>query len=188
LYISVLLGRKRKMVANWIKREEGSTAVEFAMVAVPFIYLLLGIIEMSLMFVGMSTLDSAAGQASRVIRTGQAQQSVDPEQAFKDALCAAADTFLDCNKIQYEVVKMNGFSDFSSFPISYDENGDLISQGFDAGSVDDVILIRAVYKYPLMTPLMGSLLSDSAGNTKLFVTTIVLETEPYDVDLVAEEL
>ncbi len=176
------------MVANWIKREDGSTAVEFAMVAIPFIYLLLGIIEMSLMYVGMSTLDSATGQAARLVRTGQAQQSADPEQAFKDSLCAAAETFLDCSKIQYEVIKMNGFSDFSSYPVSYDENGNLISQGFDAGSVDDVILIRAVYKYPLMTPLIGSLLSDSAGNTKTFISTVVLETEPYDVDLVADQL
>ena len=39
-----------------------------------FIYLMIGIIEMSLMFVASSLLDSATGQASRLIRTGQAQQ------------------------------------------------------------------------------------------------------------------
>ena len=54
---------------------------------------------------------------------------------------------------------------FSSYPMTYDENGNLQSQGFDAGSVDDVILIRAVYKYPL-TPLISKFMSGSDGKTR----------------------
>lgn len=177
------------MIRHWFRAESGATAVEFAMVAIPFTYLLIGIIEMSLMFVGMSTLDSATSSAARLIRTGQVQQAQgDPEQLFKDKLCNAASIFLDCAKIQYEVVRMDGFSDFASYPATFDENGDLDSQGFDAGSVDDVILIRTVYKYPLMTPVMASLLSDADGRSKTFISTIVLETEPYDVEQVLDQL
>ncbi|MCB1552101.1 MAG: hypothetical protein KDJ26_08920, partial [Alphaproteobacteria bacterium] len=62
------------------------------------------------------------------------------------------------------------------------------SQGFDAGSVDDVILIRAVYKYPLITPLISKFMSGSDGKTRTLVSTIVLETEPYDVELVVDDL
>ncbi len=173
---------------KWIKDEGAATAVEFAFVAFPFTYLLIGIIELSVMFAAMSTLDAATNDAARVIRTGQAQTSADPEQTFKDLLCERANTFLSCNSIQYEVVHMNGFSDFASFPANYDEEGNLVSQGFDAGAVDDVILIRTAYKYPLLTPLLGAVFSDASGNTKLFVSTVVLETEPYDVQQVVNEL
>ena len=176
------------IVRKWIKDEEAATAVEFALVAFPFIYLLIGIIELSVMFAAMSTLDAATNDASRLIRTGQAQTSGDPQQLFEDLLCERASVFLDCSEIQYEVITMNGFSDFASYPASYDEDGNLQSGGFDAGSVDDIILIRTAYKYPLLTPLLGAAFSDAPNNSKLMVTTVVLETEPYDVELVVDEL
>lgn len=173
---------------KWLKQSSGATAVEFALVAFPFIYLLIGIIELSVMFAAMSTLDSATNTAARLVRTGQAQMSADPEETFKTALCDQASVFLDCSKIKYEVITMSNFSDFASFPPSYDENGDLVSSGFNAGSVDDVILIRAFYSYQLLTPLIGEAFSDGPNNTKRMVTTVVLETEPYDVNLVVDQL
>lgn len=176
-----------RMFKKWIYSRDASTAVEFSLLAFPFTYLLLGIIELSVMFAAMSTLDASTNDAARLIRTGQAQTSGDPESAFKTLLCDRASVFLECDKIQYEVVHMNSFSDFASYPVSYDEDGNLLSQGFDAGSVDDVILIRTVYQYPLLTPLLGAVFGDGA-NKKRMVTTIVLETEPYDVEQVVDQL
>jgi Flp pilus assembly pilin Flp len=174
---------------RWLKGEDAATAVEFALVAFPFTYLLIGIIELSVMFAAMSTLDAATNSAARLIRTGQVQQTTgDPEEMFADELCQQASVFLACNKIQYEVIHMDNFSDFESYPPSYDDDGNMISQGFDPGSVDDVILIRAAYHYPLLTPLIGAVFSDSPDNTRLMVTTVVLETEPYDVEQVVDEL
>ena len=86
------------------------------------------------------------------------------------------------------MIKLNGFSDFSSYPPSFDDDGNLMSNGFDAGGVDDVVLIRTAYRYPLLTPLLASAFSDSTGNTKLMMSTVVLETEPYDVEQVVDEL
>lgn len=185
-------GMEKKMmgwVKKWIKEDRAATAVEFALVAVPFTYLLMGIIEMSLMFGGMSTLDAATNDAARLIRTGQVQQTNgDPEEMFRDKLCESAQIFLNCSNIQYEVIRMDGFSNFSSFPATYDEDGNLESQGFDPGAVDDVILIRTSYRYPLMTPFMAKLIADSSGNSKRLLSTVVLETEPYDVEQVADQL
>lgn len=176
------------VLRKWLNQSSGATAVEFALVGFPFIYLLIGIIELSVMFAATSTLDSATNTAARLIRTGQSQMSADPEDTFKTELCNQAKVFLDCSKIKYEVITMSNFSDFASFPPTYDENGDLVSTGFNAGSVDDVVLIRASYSYQLLTPLIGAAFSDGPNNTKRMVTTVVLETEPYDVNLVVDEL
>ena len=182
-----LMGIRTK-VRFWSRQESGATAVEFALVGFPFIFLLIGIIELSVMFAAMSTLDSATNTAARLVRTGQAQMSADPETTFRESLCEQASVFLDCSRIVYEVITMNSFSDFASFPPSYDEEGNMESNGFDAGSVDDVVLIRVSYAYPLMTPLLGAAFADGANNTKRMMTTVVLETEPYDVNLVVDEL
>lgn len=177
------------LIKRWWRGDDAATAVEFALIAFPFIYLLVGIVELSIMFAAMSTLDSATNDAARLIRTGQVQQtSGDPQQMFEELLCSKVSGFLPCANIKYEVITMSGFSDFASYPATFDENGDLDSAGFNPGSVDDVVLIRTAYRYPLLTPLLGAAFADGPNNTKLMITTVVLETEPYDVRKVVNEL
>lgn len=178
-----------RWVYCWKKNEEGATAVEFALVSVPFIFLLLGIIEISLMFVAGANLNSGTNDASRLIRTGQAQQAPgDPENVFRDRLCERVDVFLDCSKLQYEVIPMDNFTDYSQFEATYDEEGNLNSQGFDAGGSSDVILIRVSYRYQLILPMIGNIFSDGPGMTKHLLSTVVLQNEPYDINEEVENM
>lgn len=175
-------------VCRWVRENKGATAVEFALVAVPFTFLLIGIIEMSLMFAAGANLHSATSDAARLIRTGQAQMAADPEQAFRDKLCERVDTLLNCGRLQYEVVTMDGFGDFEEYADTYDADGNLNSQGFDAGGSSDVVLIRVSYRYPLMIPVLSSMLSDGPGMTKHLLATVVLQTEPYDINEEVENM
>jgi Flp pilus assembly protein TadG len=170
--------------STYIKREDASTAVEFALLGIPFVFMLIGIIEVSLMFAANSVLQDAASQAARMIRTGQVQQSTSPEDAFYDEMCRVASVFLSCERIQYEVVTLpGGFGDAESNPVQLDADGNLISQGFDAGGTDDVVMIHTVYHYPMLTPFLGPLFSDTAGSSKLLMSTVVIQTEPYEFDM-----
>ena len=172
-----------RCVHHWFKSKTGSTAVEFALVAVPFTYLLIGIVEMSIMFAGSANLHSATNAAARLVRTGQAQQSAgNPEDVFRDRLCENVDILLDCSRLQYEVISMDGFGDFAMHQAQYDEDGNLISQGFDAGGSSDVVLIRVAYRYPFIVPIIGNLLADGNGMTKLLLSTVVMQNEPYDIN------
>lgn len=156
--------------------------MEFSLVAGPFVFVLIGIIEMSLMFAASANLHSAANDAARLIRTGQAQLSAgDPETVFRDELCLRVDTLLDCSRLQYQVTPITTFSNFETFAATYDDDGNLEQQGFDAGGSSDVMLIRVAYRYPLMIPVMANMLSDGPDNTKLLVATVVMQTEPYDI-------
>ncbi|MGB1077420.1 MAG: TadE/TadG family type IV pilus assembly protein [Bdellovibrionales bacterium] len=168
---------------KWTKKEDGSTAIEFALIAIPFVFMLIGIIELSLYFATTSLIHGAAETAARLIRTGQVQQSLgDPQQMFEDALCEHAATFVNCNDIQYEVITLANFGDFENYPPQYDDDGNLITSGFSAGGVNDVVLIRAVHRYNFATPLLAPVLGENGGNSRLILSTIILQTEPYDFD------
>lgn len=169
---------------RWWQGDEAATAVEFAIVGVPFVFILVGLVEVSLMFAANSLLQDATGDAARLIRTGQVQQATgDPEDMFRDQLCVAASVFLDCSRIQYEVITFDGgFADAQENKPQFDDDGNLLSQGFDPGGVSDVVLIRTVYYYPLMTPFLGPLLADGPNQTKFMMTTMVLQTEPYEFE------
>ena len=54
--------------------EDGATAVEFGLIALPFIALMMATIEIALVFFAGQALETAVDTASRLIRTGQAQQ------------------------------------------------------------------------------------------------------------------
>jgi len=58
---------------RFAQREEGSAAVEFALVVVPFLALMFAIIQTALVFFAQQTLESVAANAARQILTGQAQ-------------------------------------------------------------------------------------------------------------------
>ena len=178
-----------KKILSWCKKEEGSTAIEFAMLSLPFMYVLIGTMEISLMFATNSVLDGAVTDAARMIRTGQVQQaSGNPEDVFKTKLCDKAKVLLDCTKLQYEVVPMAKFADFNSYAAKYDSNGNLISRGFSPGGVNSVNLIRVSYRYNLATPFIGQFLANGPNNSRLMTSTVVLETEPYDLAAVAGSL
>lgn len=168
----------KRFFRKWIRREEGVTAIEFSMLLMPYLMLCLGIIELSLMFTSASLLEGATGSAARLIRTGQLQQSgQDPETMFRDAFCQFAVVLIKCEDVVIEVTTLDSYGDFSA--PSYDADGNMVSAGFDAGGSSSKVLIRVAYRYSMITPLVGPILNGADGTT-LFMSTIVLQTEPYE--------
>lgn len=160
------------------RRDDGATAIEFSLLFMPYMLISLGIMELSLMFASASLLEGATDSASRLIRTGSIQQSgEDPETLFRDAMCAFATVLIECEDVIIDVSVMDNYGDF--IDPTYDADGNLVSNGFDAGGSNDKVLIRVAYRYEMMTPVVGPLLNGPGGET-VFVSTIVLQTEPYE--------
>lgn len=171
-----------KFLKLWRKSEDGTTAVEFALVGIPFIFMVVGIVEMALMFTSQSLLEAATAQAARQVRTGAIQQG-GGEQLFKDELCGFANILIPCEDIQYQVAAMENFGDAQDFPpASFDADGNLEDQDFDAGGVSDVVMIRTAYRYPIKTPMFQLLLTNNGGNSRTMLSTVVLQTEPYEFE------
>ena len=146
-----------------------------AFIALPLCYFMIGIIEIALMLTTSIVLEGATSDASRLVRTGQVQQAgADGQSMFEDALCDAMSVLASCDDISYEVAAGNS--------ANFDDDGGFQSQGFDPGGVSDVVLIRAVYDYPLKTPIISDFFGDPGKNTRLMMSTIVLQTEPYDFE------
>ncbi len=172
----------RRLVWRATRNTDGVAAIEFGLIALPLFMLIMGIVEVGLFFAAGLVLEGSAAEAGRVVRTGQAQQSADPEETFRQALCAHADTMLDCDRIQYEVIRIgnDSFASAETAQPEFDEDGNLIEQDFNAGNSNDVILIRAVYRYEFLTPFIGALMTgDPSRNWMNHISTVVVKAEPY---------
>lgn len=159
----------------------GATAIEFSLLALPFVMTCACIIELGIYFATAFVLESAVIDASRLIKTGQVQESAsgDQEAMFADAMCAVAGVLMNCDNLQYEVRKLDSFT--ADMSPTYNDDGDLENPPFQAASVTAgcVGLVRVAYRYNFMTPFFANLFGNS-GTSRLMVTTTVFKTEPYN--------
>ena len=88
---------------------------------------------------------------------------------------------MNCNDVIIEVQELDSFADFGSMDVQFDADGNVVSRGVAPGGSDSSVLIRTAYQYQFLTPGVGSLLSGGDGVVN-FISTIVLQTEPYDFD------
>lgn len=175
---------KRK-AQGYKSNRRGSAAIEFALVAMPFILLVVSIIEISIMFAAHSIMIGAVQDAARAVRTGQVQVISDPDEAdnfFREQICSHIPIKLvDCNEIQYSVEVLDSFAAANTTP-QIDDEGNMADPGSDFGEEESVILINALYYHQMLTPLVGVFFADSSGNRKLLTATFVFQTEPYSIE------
>ncbi|TVQ82274.1 MAG: pilus assembly protein [Micavibrio sp.] len=167
------------------RNKDGAVAVEFALVAVPLFIVIIGILEMCLFFAAGMALEGAAQDSARVIRTGEAQKTGDPLTAFEDRVCKNSGILMKCGDISYEVIEISGGSFYSvaEYEPQFDEDGEMISQGFAPGGVESTVLVRLAYRYKFTTPLIGGLMGDGLGGGGFtHLSTVIIRNEPYDYD------
>ncbi|MBV9549145.1 MAG: pilus assembly protein [Alphaproteobacteria bacterium] len=167
--------------AKWRHRgESGSAAIEFAFVAPVFFMFLFGIIEGGIMFFGQAALMNSVQDAARLIRTGQAQGSLD-QTGFTQQICNGISGLLDCGNLQVDVQNYpTGFGTSQSSPT--DSNGNLLSgqNRYNTGGPCDVVIVRAFYKYNIITPVLTPFLASNAGNNFNWLTaSAAFRNEPY---------
>ncbi len=166
-------------VRRLVRREDGTVAIEFAFVAMPFFALLVATIETSLIFFAGQTLETAVADSARMIMTLQAQNSGYDYNAFKAQICSRIHALFDCaNGVKLDVNTASAFSGVNtSQPL--DANGNLtISNTYNPGGPGDIVVVRVVYQWPVWAQFFGINLINASGNTKLLMSTAVFRNEP----------
>ena len=113
-------------------RDDGAVALEFAFVVMPFLLLLMGVIEVGLAMFVSTQLQGATAEAARQIRTGNIQAGADPETAFRDLLCDGLVAAVECDeRLVLDVRAYNSFGEVV-FPSFYDATGEAEGAQFSA--------------------------------------------------------
>lgn len=171
---------KRGILRRLRADNSGTTAIEFGIVAAPFFALMVALIEVSLVFFANFTLENAVDQASRLIRTGQAQEQGFDEAQFKQAVCNHVSGVYDCMAgLKLDVRKFDDFTGIN-LPDPLDGNGELRNDfGYDSGAGGDVVVVRAFYEWNLIANFPGGL-GNMPGGGRLLVATAAFRNEPFD--------
>ncbi len=171
--------RKRGILRRLRADNSGATAIEFGIIALPFFALLVALIEVSLVFFANFSLDSAVDEASRLVRTGQAQTQGLSETQFKQSICNNATGLQNCmGNLKLDVQRFNNFSGVT-MPGPLDAGGELRNDfTFDLGTGGDVIVVRAFYVWDLIASFPGSLGNMPDGG-RLIIATAAFRNELF---------
>src|SRR6478752_10598161 len=86
-----------RLVRRFVRQQDGAAAVEFGLVAVPFLGLTFAIMETALVFFAQQTLETAVADSARLIMTGQAQNGGWQPADFKQRVCARIYGLFTCD-------------------------------------------------------------------------------------------
>ena len=163
-----------------VRQQDGAAAVEFALVAAPFLALVFAIMETAIVFFAGQALETAAADSARLIMTGQAQSQGLDQAGFKNAVCAKIYGLFDCqNGVYIDVRKFTSFSNVS-MPNPVDANGNFQSNfSYQPGGAGEIVVVRLFYQYPVYVSLLGFSMSNVNGGKRLLAATAAFRNEPF---------
>lgn len=172
----------RGLAGRFVRRQDGSAAIEFAMVAAPFLALTFAILETAMVFFAGQTLEAAAGDSARLIMTGQAQTAGYSQADFKTQVCNRIYGLFDCSGGM--TVSVKSYSSFSavdtSSPVTNNALDTSKTNYYVPGGPSCIVVVSLYYQWPIYVTMYSlSSLGNLSGNKRLLVATSVFRNEPY---------
>ncbi len=176
-----LLGAGR----GFVRARSGAGAVEFALLAAPFLLLLCVVVEAAMMTVSQQTLDGAVDRAMRALRTGTFQDAADgndPAGRLRRIMCGSAAVLFRCQDLRLDVTRGASFSAVR-LAEPYDGQRKDWAPGF--GSTfecplgGDVVAVRAAVPVLRLFNALDFTRHPMGTSAQLIVATAIFHTEPY---------
>lgn len=171
-----------RSAGGFVKDAQGSTAIEFALIAAPFLALILFALQLAIVFFADQVLLTFNESVSRNILTGYTQGQGLTREQFKAQLCAKLPTLFSCNRFAVDVQSATAFSSaVTSTPadLSIDGTGHITNVfAYDPGTSGSVVVVRMMYVWPVVGTILGTLSNQGVGN-HLILSTAVFQNEQY---------
>ncbi|WEZ84859.1 pilus assembly protein [Rhizobium sp. 32-5/1] len=189
--------RRKGLFRRLLSEKNGTSAIEFSILALPFLIIVFASLETFAAFTGEQLLANATDTMARKVRTGEitfgqgsAATNKSPEE-FRKLFCDEISIMLKCDaeKLYLDV---RSFADFSKIPTTIPRkgsatNGDLDTTGFafSPGGPTTVNIVRAYYRWSVTADLVRPYVTNlrPAGSSMpsdyLMVATAAFRNENY---------
>jgi len=181
--------RFARLLAKFRRADSGATAVEFALVALPFFYVLGCICETGLMLFTEYVIQNSVQEAARMVRTGQVTAGdgtlLMTADEFKTKVCEQVSIIVDCNG--YVSVYVNNADDFSNLTsamanpldVGKQPDGSAYVPVFSPGGELKAATVIATYDWDFAFPFMEFLGNVSGGSARRLYGLAIFRNEPF---------
>jgi Flp pilus assembly protein TadG len=195
-----MLARLAKWASCFRADRQGAVAVEFSLVAIPFLALLFAIFQTMLVLFAGQTLDTALQDSTRLILTGQAQtMSAANFATGPNGLCSRVAALFNCTAaynagtLQIDIRTPSSFANAVLTPPTI--SGNTLNWGTPNGQPlysnpgpGQIVVVRAALLQPVYMSFPATFLGSnwdsglkSAGSSTshLLLSTVAFITEPF---------
>jgi Flp pilus assembly protein TadG len=183
--------KRWRLLARFGKNRDGAAALEFALLAIPFMMLIFATFETFLAFAGEQLMNNAVDTMARKIRTGeitfgQGKPTDMTESEFREAFCAEISVLRMCSSTEASspaklYLDIRQFSTFADMPkdvprVSSDQYSDLDTTefAFSPGGSESKNMVRAYYRWQVMTDLIRPYITNIRPAGKLIPTDFLI--------------
>jgi Flp pilus assembly protein TadG len=186
----------------FVRSRDGTAAIEFALLAIPYFLIIFAILETFVAFVGEQVVSNAVDTLSREIRTGQITYNLGrttdmTKTQFRQAFCNEIAVIIACSAAEINTpanlyLDVESYSSFSLMPTTVPRTSsapgaDLDATGFNfaPGGAKSLNMLRAYYRWHIITDLLRPYLSTvrpadgSMPSVYLIVATGAFQNENY---------
>lgn len=185
---SVYVRQPRKTFRLFLRDEKGVTAVEFALVAFPFLFFIFAIIELGVSFAAQQMLTYAVEDYARQFYTGQKKiedLNNDSAQTIRNEICAKVSIIriVGCDNLS---INLNNYTSFSEVPVKVqtfiNKDGKLALPSYvSLGGTSTINQLNVLYEWPVMTNILYYLNPETKleSRTLPLFSTMTWQNEPY---------
>lgn len=171
----------RSLLKRFVKDRRGSTAVEFVLLAGPFLALVFAIIESSVSFAAHQVTANAVEDLARDLRTNTIKQADASPAYVRDYICNKIDILVasGCPELY---IDLKTYAKYGDVPLTIPMAGDdLNTSGFTIapGGSKTINQLRVFYKWPYYTDYIAAKLAELPNGKTLIYATTTWENEPY---------
>lgn len=185
--------RKRWSLQRFRRNREGATAIEFAILAIPFFMIVFAALETFVAFAGDQLLANANDVMARKIRTGQIKAGASATD-FRKAFCDEISVLMTCSETEAAnpdrlFIDVRSYALFSDIPatIPRTKDGDLDASlmRFQPGGPGTINVMRSYYRWSITFDLVRPYITNlrSGGSTMpqdyLMVATTAFRNEDF---------
>ncbi|MFS8115166.1 pilus assembly protein [Rhizobium jaguaris] len=200
------LARRRAggRLREFVRSRDGTAAIEFALLAIPYFLIIFAILETFVAFIAEQVVSNAVDTLSRQIRTGQITYNHNAttdltQDKFRQAFCNEISVIIACSATELVTatatnlyLDVENYATFAAMPttiprVSSDPYSDLNTTGFKfaPGGAQSNNMVRAYYRWQVITDLLRPYLTTirpsdgSMPTTYLIVATAAFQNENY---------
>lgn len=177
------LRRRTRAVARFCLSRGGTTAVEFALIAPPFLAMLIAILQLASFLFAQQALQTAAVAAGRLILTGQVQNGSLTQSQFKtNDVCPLLPALFTCGNLYVSVQTYTNFSSASTTipALTISSSGTPSTTGsYSLGGPGEVMVLQLVYPWKIITGPLGGLLPNFSNGYTEIMGVSAFRVEPY---------
>nr|WP_040591805.1 TadE/TadG family type IV pilus assembly protein [Mesorhizobium metallidurans] len=167
----------------------GSTALEFAMLALPFALLVFAILESCISFAAQEVMANAADDVARQLRTGQIRKANVTDASIKQMICGRLEVMVakNCPGLLVDLREFQSFADAATAGFKITTAGDIELTGTSPttftvapGLAESKNMLRVFYKWPVMTDFMAKSMANLKDGNTLHFASVTWQNEPFD--------